>query len=99
MALEQAVARVLGSRLERYGELRRLSIDAAERTFNGEVLLRGETESIHITDGRYRIEERGGEPFVAVYGVKVSKEWAQNLIDDHVPETSFKVPDFLRSFI
>jgi hypothetical protein len=98
-AMEQAVGRVLKSRLERYGELRQLNIDSEERRFSGEVLLRGETEPLLISEGHYRLEDRGGEPHVVVYGVKVSREWAQNAVDDHLSNLAFKVPDFLRSLI
>ncbi len=98
-ALEAAASALLRSKIEPYGELQRLSVDSDARTFSGEILLRGDTAPISISEGHYRVEDRDGRPCVVVYGVKVSREWIQNAIDDHMPELAVKVPEFVRSML
>ena len=45
------------------------------------------------------MQKQGDQTIVIVYNVKVSKEWAQNLLDDYFREIPFKVPEFVRPLI
>jgi hypothetical protein len=97
-ALEKAVLLVLRPKVERYGEIRKLSLDTSAKKLAVEILLRGETESFKVSEAYYRIEERRGETILILHDVKVSREWAQNLLEDFFQEIPIKIPGFARLF-
>ncbi|HVV00089.1 MAG TPA: hypothetical protein VHH88_01925 [Verrucomicrobiae bacterium] len=98
-ALEKAIRMFVGPKIERYGEIRELSLDTTNKTISAEIKLRGEALPVAIAEAHYDIVKRGGDTFMAVRGIKISREWAQNLLDDHFPSIEFKVPDFVAPLI
>ena len=95
-AIEKALLMFLRPRLERYGELQHLSLDTRQKLLTAEINLRGESLPVTISQARYRVEQNGEHSILIVYDVKVSREWAQNLIEDHLEEVKLKIPDSLR---
>ena len=85
-ALEKAVLVFARSRFERYGELRWLNVDTAGKVLSAEVLLKGESEPVTVSQAKYRLESKGAQKLLVLYEIKVSKEWAQNLLEDRFPE-------------
>jgi hypothetical protein len=98
-ALEQTLLAWARPKFQRYGEIRRLTLNTAEKMLTAEVQLRGEVAPLVISEARYRLESGAQETHLIVYGVKLSREWAQNILDDHLREIPVKVPDFVRSLI
>jgi hypothetical protein len=98
-ALEKALVMLLRPKFERYGEVREFNLDTAEKTISAEIMLRGEPAPLVISKARYRIETRGEDSYLVVHGVKVSKEWLQNLLVDYFPEITLKIPDFVKALI
>jgi hypothetical protein len=98
-AIEQAVLMFARSKFERYGELQSVSVDTAEQELSAEVLLKGETEPVTISHANYRIESKGDKKVMVLYDIKISKEWAQNLLDDRFPELTIPIPDFVSSLL
>ncbi len=98
-ALEKALVLLLRPKFERYGEGRQFTLDTTAKTLSAEIVLRGERAPLVISEARYRIEQRGNDSFLVVHGVKVSKEWLQNLLADHFPEITLKIPDFVKVLI
>jgi hypothetical protein len=97
-ALTQAILKIAAPKLERYGELCQFNLDSAKRTFSVEALLKGEGEPV-VLEGVYRIEERDGQVFVVLREIRISREWAQRLLDDHMPEIRLKAPEFVGSLL
>jgi hypothetical protein len=95
-ALEKAVLFLLAPKVERYGEIRRLKLDTSGKKLSAEIMLRGESSPLSISEAQYRIEQKRGHTLLIVYDIKVSREWLQNLLDDELPEISIKVPDLAR---
>jgi hypothetical protein len=93
VALEKAVLHLLRPKVQRYGEILAFKLDTSEKKLSAEIMLRGESSSFIVSEARYRIEQKHGETRLIVFGVKVSREWLQNLLDDELPEISIKVPD------
>jgi hypothetical protein len=98
-ALEQALLVWLRSRVARYGEVRWIKLDTAERVLSAELQLRGDPEVVTISEARYRIESRAGETRMVIHGIKISREWAQNLIDDFFRELPVKIPEFVKPLV
>jgi hypothetical protein len=94
-ALRKALLHFLKPRFERYGDISHLEVNTTDKLVTAEVLLRGEGAPFVISQARYRIEKRGDEAWIVFYGIKVSKEWAQNFLDDQFPEISAKLPKML----
>ena len=97
--LEKALLLLLRPRFERYGEIQQLSLDTAARRVSAEIKLLGESDPLRVDEARYRIERRDNETYLIVHGVKVSRRWVQNLLEDHLPEISVKIPDSVRVLI
>jgi hypothetical protein len=98
-ALEQGLLLFLRPRFERYGEIKSLSLDTSEKLLTAEILLRGETTPLQVHQARYRTEQKGGEIQVVIYDLKLSREWAQNLIDDRFREIPLKLPAMLKGLV
>jgi hypothetical protein len=98
-ALEKALLTFLRPKVERYGEIRNLTLDTSGKIVTAEIQLRAEAAPIVVTRARYRIEQRGADAFLIIYDVKISKEWAQNLLDDHFREIPIKVPELVRNLL
>jgi hypothetical protein len=98
-ALEKGIKMFLAPRIERYGELRSLGIDTENKLLCAEIKLRGEALPVTLTEAHYGIEKRGEDFFMVIRGLKISREWAQNILDDHFPTLEFKVPDYVAALI
>jgi hypothetical protein len=98
-ALEKALVMFLRPKIERYGEVRDFTLDTTRKSLSAEINLRGESEPLVISEARYRIEQRGDQTMLVFHGVKVSKEWLQNLLDDHFQEITVKVPEVVKALI
>jgi len=98
-ALEKALLMLLRQKAQRYGEVRALRLDTSAKRFSAEIKLNGDLEPLTVSEAYYRVQKQGDQTIVIVYNVKVSKEWAQNLLDDYFREIPFKVPEFVRPLI
>jgi hypothetical protein len=94
-ALRKGLLHFLRPRFERYGQILELQVDTTAKLLSAELMLKGEPSPFLISDARYRIEKRGEESWIVFYGLKVSKEWAQNFLEDQFPEIPVKVPKVL----
>jgi hypothetical protein len=99
LALEKALVVFLRPKIERYGEVRAFTLDTAEKSLSAEIMLRGESAPLVISDARYRIEQHGDETMLVFHGVKASKEWVQNLLDDQFQEIRVKVPEVVKALL
>lgn len=94
-ALEKAILMVARPKIERYGEIRTLSLDTTAKIISAEIKLRGDAIPVNITEAHYQLEQAGQETFLILHHVKVSREWVQNLLDDHFPQIRLKIPDYV----
>ena len=98
-ALRKALLHFLKPRFERYGEISHLEVNTTDKLVTAEVLLKGESLPFVISEARYRIERRGDESWIVFYGTKVSKEWAQNFLDDQFPEITARLPKMVEMLL
>jgi hypothetical protein len=98
-ALEKAMLLFARPKVERYGELRWLKVDTAEKVLSAELMLKGESEPLTISHAKYRLETNGKQKLLVVYDIRISKEWAQNLLEDRFAEFPIKIPDFVSSLL
>ena len=98
-ALRKALLHFLRPRFERYGEVRELEVNTSAKVVSAEVALKGEPFPFVISEARYRLEKKGDESWIVFYGVKVSKEWAQNLLNDQFAEIPVKLPKMLEMLL
>jgi len=98
-ALEKTLLAFLRPKLERYGDVYSLTLDTSAKIVTAEIRLHGDPESITVSQARYRVEQKGPDTFLIVHDVKISKEWAQNLLEDHFREIPIKIPDLVQNLI
>ncbi len=98
-ALEQALLLWLRTKFRRYGDIRRLSLDTSAKLLTAEIKLRGEAVPLVLSEVRYRLEQKGDATHIVLHGVKLSREWAQNLLEDHFREIRLKIPEFVRPLL
>jgi len=94
-ALEKAILMVVKPKIERYGEIRSFSLDTTARVISAEIKLRGEPIPVIVSEAHYELEKAGAENYLIVSGIKLSREWAQNILEDHFPEIKLKIPEYL----
>ena len=97
--MEKAVLNLLGPKFERYGKILSFAIDSTAREFQAEVELLGDPSPVRVSRARYRIETKEDQTILVLYDLKISREWAQNLIDDRFTEIPIKVPDFVGALL
>jgi hypothetical protein len=98
-ALRKALLHFLRPRFERYGEIRELEVNTTAKVVTAEIVLKGEPFPFVISEARYRIERKGDGSWIVFSGLKVSKEWVQNLLDDQFPEIPVKMPKVLEMLL
>ncbi len=99
VALEKVLIAFLRPKIERYGELQKLTLDTSKHLLTAEVHLHGEKDSLIISRARYRIETKGEHTLLIIYDVKASKEWVHNLVEDHFNQIELKVPALVRKML
>ena len=97
--LEKALLVLAQPKFERYGKIHEIHLDTAEKRVSAEIQLLGESTPLKIQEARYRVEQRGEDSILIIYGVKVSRTWVQHLIEDRLPEIAFKIPATVRALI
>lgn len=73
----------------------KLQIDSKKRTFHCELDLKGETTSI-IVDGCYAVANQDGKAFCELTGIQTSREWVNVVLDDHMKQVRFEVPNMIK---
>ena len=99
VALEKALLMWLRPRLKRYGDLRSLDLDSSTQTVSASILLSGEELPLVVSEARYRLERNGEQALLVLFGLKLSKPWLQNLIEDQAPEIRLRVPDLVAALL
>jgi hypothetical protein len=94
-AFERAVLLFARTKLQRYADLRQLEVDTREKVFRAEFLLQGESEPVVVSRARYRVEIRGKRKMLILFDIHISRDWAQNLLDDRFPEIPIAIPEFV----
>lgn len=92
---EQAVK----SYLNKYGEVKKLDINLGKKTFNAELLLKGEVQPFTLAVTSMDIIEEGFDIYVRVNKMNASREWVNMLINDFVLGKKIKVPDQYKSYV
>jgi hypothetical protein len=92
-ALAKTMLLLLRPKLSRYGELQQLNLDTNQKRRSGVLLLHGDTEPVTISEVHYEIQRREAEAFLVLHSVKASREWIQNLLDDHLHRLPIKLPE------
>ena len=98
-ALRKALLHFLRPRFERYGQILELEVDTTAKILSAKLALKGEPLPFLISEARYRTERRGEKSWIIFYRLIVSKEWAQNFIEDRFPEIPVKVPNMLEALL
>ena len=98
-ALQKAVLLLLRPKLARYGELEQLTVDTSNKCLSAVIRLHGEPEPLIISEAHYDIQQRGEDDYLVFHSVKASREWVQNLLEDHLHKWPLKIPEFLGRLI
>ncbi len=98
-ALAKLLETVARSMLARYCEVRHLRVDSSRRRLEAEVCLLGETDPVRVSEAFYRVERVEDGSWAILYGLKISRAWAQNLVDDHFREIRVKLPAAAAAFV
>ena len=98
-ALEKAVLFFLRPKLTRYGELEQLTVHSSAKRLSAVIRLHGEPSPLIISEARYDIQRQGDDAFLVLHSVKASRDWVQNLLDDHLHKLPLKIPASLRRLV
>jgi len=77
--IEKVRTEINGGLLKKYGKLTRLEIDQDHKTIKADLDLKGEKESVQITNYRI-IQEANGNPVFAPGTIKTSREWLDAIL-------------------
>ncbi len=94
-AMSIAGRKLLGSYLEKYGQMLNFSVQPETKTITLEVLLKGEATPIKITLYDYELIEArapGGKPALRVARATASREWLQVLLGELLVGKPFELP-------
>jgi hypothetical protein len=88
-----AVEKWLGRELEEYGELKRIEINSREKRLELDILLKGETQTVHLRVDQYELIEREGKAALLVKAVTASRPWLQSLLQNYLVGASIPIPE------
>lgn len=88
----QAARSYVNGLIKRYGEVREVKIDSRAKTVALVCELVGETQPVKVNVDAYRIVSEGELKFVEITACSCSREWLQNLLEDHACGRRFKLP-------
>ncbi len=92
----KALAGVLGplvdSALSRYGRVTELKINSESRMITLNLLLKGESQPLHIEIVRWDVIHDNDTPSLVVHEISVSKEWLHQLALDLVIGRPISIP-------
>ena len=94
-AVSIAGRKILGSYLEKYGEMLNFSVQPETKTITLEVLLKGEKEPVKITLNGYELLAAtgpGSKPALRVASATASREWLQVLLGQFLEGKPFDLP-------
>lgn len=94
-----AVAMLNQSMLKPYGTLTRLKLDTANRTIEGELELKGETQVVKINVHGYELLEEDGGVYLIINGLSTSREWLTTLARDFAVGKKIRIPESVRPFL
>ena len=94
-----AVAMLNQSVLKPYGALTRLKLDTANRTIEGELELKGETQAVKINVHAYELIEEDGGPYLVIKGMSTSREWMTTLARDFAVGRKIRIPESVQPFL
>ena len=98
-ALQKGLLLFLRPKLQRYGELRHITLDTSNKTLTAEIDLLGDPAPLTVSQAHYQLQEKGTHLFLIIRDVKVSKPWIQHLIEDHFGEVRLAVPVSLEGLL
>lgn len=72
--------------IKEYGKMLTLEIDPEKKKIQLEVLLNGETESLHVSVGRYECIANNGDSRLMLKEITTSRQWLNVLLENKFPE-------------
>jgi hypothetical protein len=102
------VPHALVNRLEReyfnhrwhsFGTMTSLQIDPTSRRATFDLELKGETQPLRVTIGRYELTDENGKTFLEIHEVATSREWMTLLAQQLVKGKKFEVPEMIKSLL
>jgi hypothetical protein len=98
--IEKTVPSLLNDRvLKPYGELSAFKFDSNQRTAEGELLLHGEREPIHVRIGAYELVTEGTRTYVVIKQFSTSRDWITRLAEDFVIGRRFALPESFGKYV
>jgi hypothetical protein len=92
--IEKTIPGLLNERvLKPYGELTAFKFNSKERSAEGEMMLKGETQPVRLRIGRYDLVSEGGRTFVVINDLVTSREWMTRLAHEFVVGKRFELPE------
>ncbi|MET0262164.1 MAG: hypothetical protein ABW223_04650 [Rariglobus sp.] len=90
----QAARRYVNGLITRYGEVSDLKIDSRAKSVDVTCQLIGEREPVTVHVENYSIVKNGEKTFVEVQNCTCSRQWLQNLLQDHARGRRFELPSW-----
>jgi len=75
-----------------YGQAREFRLNSTEKSAEILVDLKGESEPLRISIGRYEFSQNGGDTFVTIHAIKTSREWMTALAERNLVGQALKLP-------
>jgi hypothetical protein len=92
--IEKTVPSLLNDRvLKPYGELLNFKFNSSQRSAEGEIMLKGETQPVRLRIGSYDLVEENGRTFAIINDLVTSREWMTRLAQQFVVGKRFELPE------
>ncbi len=97
--IEKTVPGLLNDRvLKPYGQLTAFKFNSGERSAEGEIMLKGETQPVRLRIGSYDLVSEGGRTFVIIKDLTASREWLTQLAQNFVVGKRFELPESIGKY-
>ncbi len=77
------------------GAMTTLLLDSTNKKASLDLELKGETQPLQVTVGRYELSSMGGKTFIEIKELSTSREWINFLARDFLKDKKFEIPELL----
>ena len=95
-ACEAILKSLINQRIEKFGQVTRLEIDAVQKQALIQLALKGELVPLEIRIESYQLQSVESQLFLSVQKVSTSREWITAALEEFVVGRQFAVPEAAR---
>ena len=90
--VSKCAAYLFNARIKEFGNLLAFELNSKKRTIEMEIILKGETEPLHVLIRNYKIIQEGEKSFITAEQIDTSREWINTAVERYSKKLHLEIP-------